>query len=261
MKNAAQEPLSVMANAYKYDQLNRIKSFKPFWDRTGNTPLQRNDFDEARNESQFYNSSYIFDGNGNIHRLERNGITGTGLSSEKMDNMRYIYDAASAFNHPDPANGRLITRADAKANNQLHQVGDFISTPAYEADIETGQSADNYKYDAIGRLLSDAAEEISLIDWNVSNKITAIERPSASLKAGLQFSYGPMGNRTLKTVLAKDPSTGNPLPPLSTWYLLDAQGNPMAFYTLENGQIVLKDFVLYGNKRLGLLNVNKTLAP
>ena len=42
------------------------------------------------------------------------------------------------------------------------------------------------------------------------------------------------------------------------------KGAPTSFYDLfrlENGQIVLKDFVLYGNKRLGLLNVNKTLAP
>ncbi|MEZ4987450.1 MAG: hypothetical protein R2795_20795 [Saprospiraceae bacterium] len=40
MKKTPQQPLEVMANAYKYDQLNRIKSFTPFWDQAGNAPLQ-----------------------------------------------------------------------------------------------------------------------------------------------------------------------------------------------------------------------------
>jgi YD repeat-containing protein len=266
MKDVAQQPISAMANAYKYDQLNRIKSFTPFWDQAGNAPLTTNTFDLgiARNEGQFYNSHYFFDGNGNIHRLERNGINQNGLSSEKMDNMSYAYDAATAFRNP--TNNRPITTAQAKTNNQLHQVADAINTPGYDADIEQGQSPNNYQYDAIGRLISDDAEEISRIDWNVSNKITEILRPGASTRASLRFGYGPMGNRIYKWAKEWDASTSGWKQPKHTWYVLDAQGNPIALYGLEGSgsgplPLILEDFILYGSKRLGTQTVDKQLAP
>ncbi len=235
MKDITQQPINVMANAYTYDQLNRIKSYKPFWDTTsGNNPLARNDFANVSNNGD-YNSSYVFDGNGNIEQLYRNGVG----ASQAMDKLSYNYN---------------YNAVGAKINNQLFHVDDPVGKVGNDLD---DQNAGNYVYDNIGRLVTDVSENISM-NWNVSNKVRSITRPAGIDAADLEFRYGPMGNRIYKTVVEKD-ALGNPQPPKSTWYVLDASGNPIAFYELENGVLTLKDFVLYGNKRLGTFTQDKTM--
>src|SRR5690606_24268303 len=124
----------------------------------------------------------------------------------------------------------------------------------------------DYKYDTLGRLITDPAEDIDQINWNVSNKVTAIIKTldtEADQNVNLRFGYGPMGNRTLKIVEKKDAS-GNLLPEKDwkrTWYVLDAQGNPIAVYEYQkdsNGvdHLVLKELTIYGADRLGTKNQN-----
>ncbi|WP_338356623.1 hypothetical protein [Yeosuana marina] len=259
LKNLAQEPIEVMANAYRYDQLNRIKSFKPYWDKGSNKPLADNGFskDNSRNESKFYNANYWFDGNGNIERLQRNGIKSTDLPSEKMDDMSYGYNTV---NVQTPISTATALTPNAKINNQLFEVQDAITTTGYDIDIESGQTANNYTYDEIGRLVQDRQENIKTINWNVSNKVTSFEK--STMDDDVFFAYGPMGNRIGKFI-KKKLSIGNydPNAETQTFYMLDAQGNPIAIYTYDAsiGKLSLEDFIIYGNKRLGTNTQNKTM--
>ena len=71
-------------------------------------------------------------------------------------------------------------------------------------------------------LISDVAEDINEITWNLAVKISRIEKSYGTI---LSYFYDAMGNRIGKTFTWKYQTT-------YPWYLLDADGNA---YCLENG--------------------------
>jgi hypothetical protein len=117
---------------YQYDQLNRlvgtVSSTKlnlstNAWGNAG--PINR------------YGEIYNYDANGNITLLSRQDQNGSF-----MDDLDYHYYAGY--------------------QNRLEYVDDAVSTSTITADLEA-QTTGNYAYDAIGQLVSDAAENISEI--------------------------------------------------------------------------------------------------
>lgn len=179
---------------FRYDQLNRIKDY-------------------AENESaQMVDiSNYEFDYDGNITALNRKGAvlasTGSGTTYQwsEMDQLSYNYT---------PQTNRLTHVHDAQNNKRLFN-GDFED-----------QEANDYQYDAIGNLISDASEG-SYIDWNPIGKIKEVEylqnnsaqlqmqhnaagtgvvnRGNLSVKGGIsRFEYDPMGDRIKKTTIDYD---------------------------------------------------------
>src|SRR5690606_26288736 len=205
-------------------------------------PLADNAFTTAnsRNESEFYNANYWFDGNGNIEYLNRNSIASTQTDA-KMDEFKYKYNKV--------ASATSVSTADAKVNNQLFQVRD---NPTYsnnfDNDIDDQLSyPNNYQYDEIGRLVQDQQENIKQINWNVSNKVTSFVK--SNTEPDVYFAYGPMGNRIGKFVDSKIAGESDK----TTYYMLDAQGNPIAIYKYDaqSAILTLEDFIIYGNKRLG----------
>jgi len=122
-------------------------------------------------------------------------------------------------------------------------------------DIDT-QPLNNYEYDDSGNLISDIAENIEKMEWNVHGKIKLITRPSGadlSVQPNTSFRYGPMGNRTIKVI-----QTGPNASDLTyTYYVRDASGNVMGIYEGKNSgssmsELYLKEQHLYGNSRLGI---------
>ena len=89
-----------------------------------------------------------------------------------------------------------------------------IDYPKYN-DIKTGQGNENFKYDSIGNLISDASEGITDIQWNVYGKIRSITKAGANI----EYTYDASGNRICKTANGK-----------STYYVRDASGNVMSIY-------------------------------
>ena len=248
------EKAQVIGNTYRYDQLNRIKEYTPFLgEEVGHigAPYEENSMDPTVNMNERYNTTYTYDGNGNIESLTRKGsefVQNPGNPTDpndvmgvpvEMDDFTYEYQNKNT--------------AGAKINNRLDHVADVVDPTNYSDDLD-GQPTANYSYDKLGRLTSDLKEDITNIIWNVANKITQITKGSGQI---IQFTYDPMGNRIAKKdIVAAGEKT--------TFYVRDAQGNVMATYT-ENKRpktnpFTLDDYHIYGSSRLGTKQENLTLV-
>jgi RHS repeat-associated protein len=241
---------NIHGNAYRYDQLSRLDTSTIY---SINNDGSTNNFSGATANTQ-YKESFKYDGNGNLLKLMRNGSNG----QLAMDNLRSQYASAG---------GKVV-------NNRLLHVNDSI-TSAYTTDIdnqgafnEQDKSSWNYQYDAIGNLISDRAEQIGEIVWNSRGKITAIKRTAGSTLPELAFDYDASGNRIAKIEKPYN-ELANPSKWTTTYYVLDANGRPMAIYEKRPDQgsltVFLKESVLYGSKRLGAvtrdLDVTNPAAP
>lgn len=238
-------PEPVMAEQYRYDQLNRlIRSHTYAYNQTEHS------FASTPN----YHTGYSYDPNGNLRTLGRNGYTTPGKPAADnqlaMDALRYSYKDG--------------------VNNQLQRVDDAVipsSATKYQdirPDTQTGSEA-QYKYDEIGNLIQTTAETgegESTITWNVYGKITRIEQakveqPGNTLVRHLTtFRYDAAGNRIAKAVQFGNDAGYTQT--RTTYYMRDAQGNVLATYEQTTpaagtpGAITLLEQGLYGSSRLGM---------
>ncbi|RFS21146.1 hypothetical protein DVR12_17580 [Chitinophaga silvatica] len=212
---------------YKYDVLNRLVGMKAATGLsiTTNTwtPVATNDFAE----------NITYDGNGNIQFYARNG-NGSVTGKLDMDKMTYKYKSGT---------------------NQLDNITDSVPSSNYSTDIDT-QVPNNYRYDAIGNMISDSASNIRAIGWNVYGKIQYIVKTGNDT---IFYTYDAAGNRVSKMANG-----------VQTWYVRDATGNILSVYTKNDPNINNKDLTLietnlYGSSRLGVLyqqiNVENLLPP
>ena len=138
--------------------------------------------------------------NGNLLSLQRKNQFGL-----EMHNIRYTYP-----------NG----------NNRLGSIA------------STGIASSAYQYDALGNLVRDNAEGLT-VGWNAMGKVDTIRRNGNILS---MFCYSPTGQRQVKT-----DSSG------TTYYIHDATGNVMCIYRQDGDTLRATERYLYGSKRLGML--------
>jgi RHS repeat-associated protein len=213
---------------YQYDQLNRIVGMDVYRgiDQTNNNWNSLAIVNDYKERVQY-------DANGNIQKYLRQGF-GSNLT---MDSLTYNYYTGT---------------------NKLSYVRDKVNgstshSSNYTEDLED-QGANNYTYDEIGNLKSDAYENISHIEWNVYGKIHEINKLSSPLSNSIyvKYFYDPSGNRIGKTEeYAQADAHFN-------WFVRDAQGNIMATYQViggwgGQGPLLLKDHHVYGSSRLGII--------
>lgn len=240
MMDNTQADMSIAVNTYRYDQLNRITGFDSY------SPLissGTNTISGGTNGNQ--KAEYSYDPNGNITHLKR-----WKQANILMDDLSYKYD------HSTTSEG---------LRNRLIHVNETVGVSADDNDIDPFSAtydptnltnANNYRYDAIGNLIYDEAEEIKDINWMVNGKVKSIDRTSGSTASELSFEYDALGNRIKKQVVDPAAPTQNNI----TWYVRDAQGNVMATYKQNNTDLKLKEQHLYGSDRLGLNQIEKTTA-
>ena len=106
---------------------------------------------------------------------------GASTARPDMDSLNYGYNRDGS--------GNLI-------NNRLNHVKDTVGSGNYAVDIDD-QSEDNYTYDLIGNLKSDAAEQLDTVRWTVYGKINRIVKSSGDVV--IDYGYDAGGNRTSKT--------------------------------------------------------------
>ena len=102
----------------------------------------------------------------------------------------------------------------------------------------TGLQSGTYQYDALGNLVRDNAEGLT-VAWNALGKVDTIRRNGNILSS---FRYSPTGQRQVKV-------TGSD----TTFYIHDATGNVMCVYRLKNNTLTATERYIYGSKRLGML--------
>ncbi len=212
---------------YKYDQLNRLTQMDVYRGLDSST----NQWQGPLSLLSDYQERVSYDGNGNILKYKRNGLG----STPDMDKLVYNYEAGT---------------------NQLKYVYDSVAAGNYAEDIDN-QTTNNYSYDAIGNLTSDAQAGINSISWNVYGKITNIAKASVPGEVGaIDYKYDPSGNRVGKTAyMYVHPDYNAKL----NWYVRDAQGNVMAVYEsyLRPGwspdSLMLVEHHMYGSSRLGII--------
>ncbi len=243
-ENMDLNPLKTHQTKYTYDQLHRIKSMTGYYQEIG-TP----------NIPSHYSTNYGFDRNGNITKMER--YVPKDGNSTLMDKFEYKYYTDLGVEY-DP-----LALTPLNATNRLAYVKDIGSNSAdFIEDIDDQSTLTNpilntiplitedknYRYDAIGQLISDLDEEIVEISWRVNNKIDKIEFVGGKI---ITFDYDAMGNRVEK----KEFTSINDLNPKSTYYIIDAQGNQMAVYmrNIEDSEnLYLEERSIFGSSRVGV---------
>lgn len=231
------------AMVYQYDALHRIKQAKSFhlsssstWTRDAST--------------EWYDTDYSYDANGNIQTLKRYN------KGTLIDDLEYNYKTVASTGANPNLTGTKF--------NQLDYVVDQV-TPVTVGDFKN-QSQTTYEYDAVGNLIADASQEIRQggIEWNLMNKIDKVSYDPRSGKTPLEFTYDASGSRLTKTSTISNDR-------ITTVYIRDAGGNIMATYEMVDEQRTnvgedpeyfppsssiyaktLKETVLYGASRLGV---------
>jgi RHS repeat-associated protein len=199
-------------NKYQYDQLNRLVSMQVYKGLDAATnkwnAISINDYAET----------ISYDPNGNILTYNRAGSPSISGKPAVMDSLTYYY--------PD-------------TTNQLSYVNDKVTsaTSTYTDDLET-QSANNYTYDAIGNLKTDAKEGISGITWTAYGKIASIVKNGNTIA----YTYDATGNRITKTTSSA-----------TTIYVCDATGNVLSVYEKPSAaNLQQTEIHLYGISRVGI---------
>lgn len=118
----------------------------------------------------------------------------SALVGANMDQMKYYYYTASGLTY-DP----VVQPVPTDATNQLayitDNIGDADYLPEMDADDIDNQLSNNYTYDQIGQLKSDAAEHIQEIKWNAINKVKEVIYNGPMAGTRLLFDYDGNGHR------------------------------------------------------------------
>lgn len=241
--------IGTVGRVYKYDQLQRLKEAQTWKTSTGSGDLEgSNSWTGAATTTAHY-SSYSYDLNGNITRFTRRGATNL------IDDMTY--------NYYQTGGGGTVTLPTTM--NQLAYVNDAQTNNAlFSDDIDASQAANNYQYDALGRLIMDQQEQIASITWTSINKVGYIQRTAGSQKPDLGFKYDALGRRVLKIEYPKLANgTINTSLIKRTYYALDANGNVMATYSQTGAtpsSTMLEEYELYGASRIGIQQEDRVMG-
>jgi RHS repeat-associated protein len=222
--------------AYNYDQLNRLTYAKGYT----NLDAVNNEWEILTQSGDIDANLFMYDANGNITAQYRADETGT-----LIDALTYNYAMSG---------GELV-------QNRLYHVNDAVvgSTPTddiedqgtFTASLATINSANNYEYDAEGRLAKDVQEEIDTIIWTVTGKVKEVLRTGGSSKKNLKFDYDAFGMPIAKHIFDASNNWEK-----STYYVRDPQGNVMATYeetvVMMLTHFKLKERDIYGGSRLGM---------
>ncbi len=144
---------------YAYDALNRIKSG---YDNTGRYDLW----------------GIVYDKNGNITSLKRDGQLGSANSFGQMDNLTYLYDAGN----------KLLKVTDALSNDQYGFKDDALNNNT--------DSSNDYTYDVNGNMLTDQNKGITNISYNHLNLPTQVTLGGQNIN----YVYDASGVKLRKTV-------------------------------------------------------------
>jgi hypothetical protein len=160
-----------LGNAYKYDQLNRLREARSY----NNINVSTNTWNSGGTEMYF--NAFEYDANGNIiYQLRMDD------ANQEIDDMTYYYE-----NQGGTIDSKYTNSGMKVKRNRLRYVDDIVD---YDTnDIDPGMASTNYQYDPEGRLVVDIQENIARITWRVDGKVKKIERTDGATQKNLTFDY------------------------------------------------------------------------
>jgi RHS repeat-associated protein len=228
---------------FNYDELNRL-THAAYDYSSGSSSSATWQGSSVSTSFKEYLSGYSYDENGNIDTLLRYAGISSKLAA-KMDSLHYKYNLGT---------------------NQLNYLNEnFSATTALTNDLED-QTKNNYQYDAIGQLVTDASEDIEDINWTPSHKVETVTYTNGKT---ISFTYNSLGHRTRKMVL--EPSGVNSVfgqtainyDTSITYYVSDVNGRTMAIYTATSAKenAALTELPVYATSRIGEVKSAEGIDP
>lgn len=259
LRDQNEEVLTTQVNNYTYDQLNRIKamSSKAVTDNALNSIQVR----------ESYASTYRFDRNGNLLKLNRQ-VPQDGVL-KTMDDFVYNYISDAG----EPTNKLAIVQDEINASDKYITDADIEDQMAFLANLGFNYNADpnntnnhNYVYDEIGQLIQDKSEGLEIF-WRVDGKVKEVHKlpfMDQGVPDVIAFHYDGLGNRIGKSKYKLDNSNDKE----TTFYARDAQGNVLGIYDVTSSrnvneidlEMIHKEQHIYGSSRLGIENVGTTIV-
>ncbi|RKS26180.1 RHS repeat-associated protein [Flavobacterium endophyticum] len=189
---------------YAYDALNRLN--RAFYQKNGQA-------------THSYNEDILYDKNGNIRSLNRNGGTDSHIAAQGIDVLSYTYDAQKP--------------------NLLRKVLDTSLSPQGFDDDSDGitDPDDDYAYDGFGNLTSDQNKGITSITYNHLNLPTKIVFGSESWK--IEYLYAADGRKVRKDAPYASGSVAGGVGIMSMDYLggFHYQGTALKFFPTAEGYV------------------------
>ncbi|MET6997735.1 DUF6443 domain-containing protein [Chitinophaga defluvii] len=195
------------AYGFAYDSVNRLMSAYYSQQNTVNAPTTP----WEKTQADFAVSNLSYDDNGNIMRMDQQGMDGAAIVA--LDKLTYAYKANS---------------------NKLGSVTDVSTVTTKLGDFKNGaNSGDDYAYDTNGNLILDNNKNITAITYNHLNlpeQITILN------KGTIKYLYDAAGNKLRKTVID---NTVTPAKTTITDYAggLVYQNDTLQFLGHEEGRI------------------------
>ena len=219
----------ISGNRYFYDVLNRLRTTS--WHHFSAPD------DWIANANNDFGETFTYDANGNFETTVRFAWE-TSDNPGLLDNFDYH-------------------GVDEVNNNQLKYIDDPTPQTPWNDDLRD-QDDQNYAYDPIGQLTKDDLADIDLIEWTPHGKVQQV---TYGTSRQLRFGYDAAGQRIWKANIP-DPNAAHPNADVITYYVRDAQGNPMATYVVTEVAstdpgvaykkvVSLAEQPLYGSARVG----------
>jgi RHS repeat-associated protein len=270
-----------VAYSYKYDQLHRIKSMNSYH----NANLSSFSWSSASNTPQ-YKMRSLYDGNGNILKMEREAPPPGSNTTQMLDGLDYEYlpgtnrlgkvtdNAVSCEeekNITQPINedrsisvSKTITANSTigPSNKVVFKAGECICLlPGFHAPVTSGdflakiedcdanqKEINTYQYDGNGNLVDNG--EGGSISWSPYGKVLKVDHGGGSK---VNYGYDAAQQRIMKSITENNKT-------IRHYYIRDAQGNIMAMYKLENNQLEWSEQHIYGSSRLGIMTPKVVLG-
>jgi RHS repeat-associated protein len=225
-----------LGNAYKYDQLNRLKEARSFTNLNPST----NEWGNTGSYNGKYFNSFSYDANGNI------------LGQLRKDNNGSVIDSLT-YQYAKNSNNQIIQNRLYHVNDTTdYNSNDIDDMGVFDDDLSDINTNNNYGYTEIGELKFDKQEEIEEVVWTVRGKVKAILRPDSSSKKEFAFDYDARDLRIAKHVYSSSGEWEK-----STYYIRDFSGNILSVYdhsyndSTSTMSYTLKEQNIYGSSRLG----------
>jgi hypothetical protein len=177
---------NISSMTWNSSKLNNAKSYNFSYDALNRLTAANYTIVQGEN----YSTSYLYDANGNITKLKRNGKT-SSTTYPIIDDLSYAYNGNQLISVND---GTSLNNPD----NQEYGFKEFVQKTALLTDTSTQE----YLYDANGNLKQDDNKAIEIIKYNYLNLPSEIGYGNGSnIKylydaAGIKLSQEVYNNKT-----------------------------------------------------------------